>query len=146
MPPHGHPIPARLGRAEACATLSQMMDFSADLAEADGCAVVRVIGELDIATTLQLEEALATAEAGSGAAGLVVDLTATSFCDSTGMTAVLRAHKRAEKERRALVVVCPERNREVTRVLRLLGFDGILEVHDDLEAAVASARRRSAGG
>lgn len=111
-----------------------MPDFHATLDTSDRCAVVRVSGELDIATTPQLEEVLGDAAASGGP--LVIDLTETTFSDSTGMTAVLRAHKRAAVSGAVMAVVCPESNAEVTRVLRLLGFDGVLNLHDRLGTAV----------
>jgi anti-sigma B factor antagonist len=111
-----------------------MPAFDVSLDVAHRCPVVRVDGELDIATAPQLERVLE--EAASGGTPIVIDLTETTFCDSTGMTAILRAHKRAAADETGLIVVCPAENAEVTRVIDLLGFDRILRLSGTVEAAV----------
>lgn len=55
--------------------------------------VVRVEGELDVATAPVLDEAMERAEA-TDAATIVIDLTGVSFIDSTGLRALLGAHAR----------------------------------------------------
>ncbi len=112
-----------------------MIPFDAALDATPTHAAIRVSGELDIATAPLLQAAIDEAQAAD--VPVIVDLTATSFCDSTGMSAVLKAHKHQQDRHRAFVLVCPAHNREVTRVLQLLGFDAVLTVRDTLGAAVA---------
>ena len=72
------------------------MDLSLriDAVERDGLLTLVVQGELDIATSPLLDEALARARA-SDATSIVVDLLAVSFMDSTGLHVLIR-HTRAE--------------------------------------------------
>lgn len=118
-----------------------MPNFDVTLDESAGCAVITVAGELDIATAPLLEDAVATAQAADRP--LVVDMTTTTFCDSTGMTVVLRAHRTAGERGLGFALVCPEENREVTRVLSLLGFDGVLDIHQSRDRAVDRVCRRA---
>jgi anti-sigma B factor antagonist len=113
-----------------------MTMFSATLAERDRSTVVAVAGELDIATTPALEEALEKAELGM--AGVIVDLSATEFADSSGMTSVLRSAKRMHGAGRAFAVICPRDNAEVCRVIDLLGLHEAFAVHDSVDDAEAS--------
>jgi len=65
-----------------------------DTIERDGSLVLMVHGELDIATSPVLDEALARAR-GTDATSIVVDLRSLSFIDSTGLHVLVR-HARAE--------------------------------------------------
>jgi anti-sigma B factor antagonist len=114
-----------------------MVAFDVAVEPADGRAVVVVHGELDIATTPRLEDVLASTE-GGGVEDLIVDLSPTTFCDSSGMAAVLRAHRRAEARGARLVLVCPAGNRDVSRVIRLLGLDEVFELRETRDAADAA--------
>ncbi len=68
-----------------------------DTVERGGSLVLVVQGELDIATSPLLDEALARARA-TDAANIVVDLLAVSFIDSTGLHVLIR-HTRADEGR-----------------------------------------------
>lgn len=115
-------------------TLRGMVPFDATLDAQPTHAVIRVSGELDIATTPLLQVVISKAQTADRP--VIVDVSDTSFCDSTGMSAVLRAHKHAEARGLPFVLVCPEENREVTRVLVLLGFDEVFAVQSSLAEAV----------
>lgn len=72
----------------------------------------------------------------AGALGLVVDLTATTFCDSAGITAITRAVRRAtatDAAVRLAVISTP-----VLRVLDLVGIDRLIQIYPDVDAALAS--------
>ena len=97
---------------------------------------MRVAGELDIATTPRLQQALSHAESNGG--GLIVDLSVTEFADSSGMNEILRAHKRAQAAQRPFAVVCPSSNVDIRRIISLLGFDEVLPLHETLEPALAA--------
>lgn len=68
-----------------------------DTVERDGSLVLAVHGELDIATSPMLDDALAAAR-GTDVARIVVDLLAVSFIDSTALHVLIR-HVRAEDGR-----------------------------------------------
>ncbi len=92
-------------------------------------------GEIDLTNADSLRDALLSA-LNAGALGLVVDLTATTFLDSAGVTALVRASRRAVASETTvrLAVTAPS----VLRVLNLVGIDRLLEVHPSVTDAVAS--------
>ena len=92
-------------------------------------------GEIDITNAEQLRDALLTA-LNAGALGLVVDLTAVTFLDSAGVTALVRASRRAAATEATvrLAVTAPA----VLRVLNLVGIDQVIQVHPGVPEAVAS--------
>lgn len=98
-------------------------------------AVVTAAGEIDLTNAEGLRDALLSA-LNDGARGLVVDMTGTTFVDSAGVTALVRASRRAsatESTVRLAVTAAP-----VLRVLNLVGIDQMIEVHPSVSAAVAS--------
>lgn len=98
-------------------------------------AVVAALGEVDLTNAEGLRDALLSA-LNSGALGLVVDMTATTFIDSAGVTALVRASRRAsatEASVRLAVTATP-----VLRVLSLVGIDQLLDVHPSVTDAMAS--------
>jgi anti-sigma B factor antagonist len=99
-------------------------------------AVVTAAGEIDLTNAEGFRDALLSA-LDAGALGLVVDLTATTFIDSAGVTALARASRRAAASERTtvrLAVTSPA----VLRVLNLVGVDQLIEVHASVTDAVAS--------
>ena len=99
--------------------------FTISTLRADGAvACLSLAGDLDLSTVAILQEALDSAEARSPAA-LVLDLSSLSFMDSTGLHCIARAHERAQRAGRRLVLVpgasCVE------RVVELTGLDKQLE-------------------
>lgn len=98
-------------------------------------AVVTVAGEIDLTNAESLRDALLSA-LNAGALGLVVDMVATTFIDSAGVTALVRASRRAGATQATLrlAVTAPA----VLRVLNLVGIDQLIEVHPSVTEAVAS--------
>jgi anti-sigma B factor antagonist len=95
----------------------------------DGVLVLRVHGELDLVTAPVLEAAVTTALAESPAA-LVLDLTPTTFLDSSGARQVARAARQAGRESSQLQVVCPKDNRTVRLVIDMLELRTLVPVLD----------------
>ncbi|MGZ6707676.1 MAG: STAS domain-containing protein [Solirubrobacteraceae bacterium] len=89
-------------------------------------ATVAVTGELDLATAPRLSSAVA--EHGD-AKVLVLDMTATTFIDSTGVRTLLQAHGRSAGSGSRLVVVAGDG--AVRRVLELCELDGRLTIVGD---------------
>ncbi len=104
-------------------------------------AVVTAAGEVDLTNAEGLRDALLSA-LNAGALGLVADLTATTFIDSAGVAALVRASRRADATGATvrLAVTAPA----VLRVLNLVGIDQLIEVHPSVTAAVASLPERAA--
>ena len=97
--------------------------------------MVTATGEIDITNAESLPDALLST-LNAGARGLVVDMTATTFLDSAGVTALVRASRRASATEAALrlaVTAAP-----VLRVLNLVGIDRLIEVYPSAAAALAS--------
>lgn len=92
------------------------------------------IGELDLATVEILEAAVETA-INEGFNRLVIDLTALSFMDSTGMRALLVTSQRLAEENGTLGVVLT--GGPVARALAVTGVDRLLKLFDTVEAAKA---------
>lgn len=93
--------------------------------ESPQCWVVRVSGELDLDTGPRLREYLAARIAHCPEV-LVADLTDVTFCDSSGLQALLATSRRARLLDRRFVL----RAREHGRVHRLLELAGVLELFE----------------
>lgn len=92
----------------------------------DGVVVLRLRGELDLATASELSEQLGRAE--HDASVVVVDLRGLEFMDSTGVAVLANADRRARERGGRLVVV--RGGQQVQRLLELTGLDQCLEVVD----------------
>jgi anti-sigma B factor antagonist len=94
-------------------------------------AVLSVAGEIDVTTAAAVREAIEWAA--TRAFEIWLDLTATTFMDSSGLHAVATARTRLAEADCRLVVICPAG--PVLRVLTLTGFDQVLEIHPSRRAA-----------
>lgn len=124
------------GRAEA-EKGTGVLDFRVEVDQSDSCVVVRIVGELDIATAPQVVQVFDGI--GDGGPRIVIDLLDTSFIDSTGLTTLFRAHKRFEDDPREFCLVCGPDNAEVRRVIDLMGFDEVFTIYPSLGAAGCDA-------
>lgn len=95
---------------------------------------IELDGELDLANAEKLEAELDQALTG-GEHGVVVDMAALSFIDSTGIALLIATLSRPEAEGRLRFV--PSRAPGVTRVLEITGVDRRLPFADGSEAGVA---------
>ena len=87
---------------------------------------VSIVGELDLAAKHDLDAAIADAFARAPDT-LVVDLSKTTFIDSTGITTLVRAHRRALAQPvRLAIIPAPDR---VHAVFALCGVDSVLPSH-----------------
>ena len=68
--------------------------------------VVAVGGEIDLSCVDEIQRAT-DAALSQGPETVVLDLSAVTFCDSSGIELVVRCHRRAEAQRVRLVVVRP---------------------------------------
>lgn len=106
------------------------------LPDRGGVRVLRADGELDVVSVPPL---LTTA--GSfveGADGVVLDLSAVTFFDSSGVRLVDRLSREASRAGAAFRVVAPSTS-AARRVLDLVGLAALL-ADEDLETAVAATR------
>jgi anti-anti-sigma factor len=92
-------------------------------------------GELDLATTPILEEALAGAGADGGPV-VALDLSELSFVDASGLKAILQAHRRAVRAGRSgLSLLNP--SADIRRLLSLTAIDLTLDVAPEPAAAAS---------
>jgi anti-anti-sigma factor len=93
----------------------------------DGAVVVHVDGELDMATSGALEEALEGTDGGR----VVIDLGGCTFVDSSAVRVLVRAARSAEESGRTLSLVA--RDPGILRVLQIAAVDTMLPVHSTLD-------------
>jgi anti-sigma B factor antagonist len=100
--------------------------------------LVRVGGELDISTVAQLCRAIHVAATGAvRPPRLIVDLTALTFCDSTGLRALIGASTELRVSGGRLAIACLSGG-PVGRLFDIVGARETLRVHDTADAALAS--------
>jgi anti-anti-sigma factor len=97
---------------------------------------VRLEGEIDLASIGQVDAQLMSAEE-AAADSLVLDLTAVTFIDSSGLRSILTAHERLESRGATLVVVKPPPH--VFKLFELTGVDAILHCVDSPVSGEAAA-------
>lgn len=103
----------------------------------EGVPVMAAPAEIDITTAKRLRAVLLDSAA-RGHTTIVVDMTGTVFCDSSGLHTLLRAHQRAVAEGGGLRLVVPS-DGAVRRILNLSGLDLVLPCFSSLTQAVAPA-------
>jgi anti-sigma B factor antagonist len=98
-------------------------------------AVVTLPAEIDTTNADQVRESL-LGVVNQGAASLVADLSQTTFCDSTGVSALVRTFKRATASGGGmrLVVSSPA----VHRVLSITGVDHLMPLYPSVAASLAT--------
>ncbi|MUL44074.1 STAS domain-containing protein [Streptomonospora sp. PA3] len=106
------------------------------------CAVVAVRGEIDLYTAPQLQSGLVNALE-DGARRLMVDMSQVEFCDSTGMSVLLSAMKRARTKEGDLALVAPKPG--VRKVLEVTGLDAVFTIEDSTDALPRTAESSPMG-
>ena len=101
-----------------------------------GVPVLAAPKEVDITNAPSLQSAMLEA-AGLGYGTVVVDMTLTRFCDSSGLYALLAAHKRAQADGGGLLVVATAST--VLRVFALTGVGCLIPHFSSLDDALALA-------
>ncbi len=93
-----------------------------------------VHGEIDLYTVPVLQRELAGALSGAGRVRLIVDLSGVDFCDSTGVNALLAAHRQAREAGGDLELAAPRP--AVRKILQVTGLETVFTVVDDPAHAV----------
>ncbi|HET7387650.1 MAG TPA: STAS domain-containing protein [Nocardioidaceae bacterium] len=104
-----------------------------------GHPVIAPVGELDLATVRALDDILTSAARLS--VHLTVDLSSVQFLDTSVLTVLLRAHRRASRRGGGLVLVgvAPL----IRRLMAITGVDDELAVHDSPDEAVVAWQTRA---
>jgi anti-sigma B factor antagonist len=106
---------------------SERLDDGAD------CVVV-LGGEVDLYTAPELKHELHRL-VGEGATRLVIDMSGTTFIDSTTLGVLLSVVKRVRPDGGAVVLVCPDRN--VKRIFEITLLDRVFSIVDTRDEALA---------
>jgi anti-anti-sigma factor len=102
--------------------------------------VLALPDELDYANARVIAAQL-TAALTPGLPALIIDLTATTFCDSAGIGALARAHGRAAVTGTRIHLAAPAA--AVAHILHVTGLDQLWTIHPTLAAALTGAERQS---
>ena len=97
--------------------------------------IVAVTGEIDLFTAPELKQKLTDAIEG-GKSRIVVDLTETSFLDSTALGVLIGAVKRLRTRDGALVIVNVDQN--IAKTFEITGLDQIFTILGTRDEAVAA--------
>lgn len=110
------------------------MPLTIDQHDQDGCAVLAVHGDLDVATAPALTSA-AFAVIESSPRHLVIDATDLDFCDSTGLAAFVRIAGELEPHGHRLGIAGPRPI--VRRILEVSGLDEAFVVTETVAEATS---------
>jgi anti-sigma B factor antagonist len=104
----------------------------------DDVVVARLTGEIDLSNAVDIGDQLGAGVPNS-ALGLVVDLTATSYLDSSGIHLLFDLGERLTRRQQQLRVVVPA-DAPIRRVLRIVSLGDSVPVMATVEEAEASIR------
>jgi anti-sigma B factor antagonist len=104
--------------------------------------VVAVTGEIDLFTAPEFKQRV-SAPIDAGRSNVIIDLTATTFIDSSSLGVLIGAHRRLKLRGGSLVVVCD--NDAIVKTFRITGLDGVFTLVKTLDDAL-DGDAVSAGG
>ena len=97
--------------------------------------VIALSGEVDLYTAPEFKQQLLEV-IGKGGKDVVVDLTDTTFIDSTTLGVLVGGVKRLRPNGGQLSLVCSDRN--ITKIFEITGLDRVFTIHATREAAVGT--------
>jgi anti-sigma B factor antagonist len=97
--------------------------------------VVAVAGEIDLFTAPEFKQRISE-PIDAGRATVIVDLTATTFIDSSSLGVLIGAHRRLKLQGGTLVVVCD--NESIVKTFRITGLDGVFALVRSVDDATAT--------
>ena len=102
----------------------------------DDAYIVAVRGEIDLFTAPEFKQRM-SAPIDAGRSNLVVDLSETTFIDSSSLGVLIGAHRRLKLRGGSLVVVCA--NEAIAKTFKITGLDGVFTLAPTVEAALSDA-------
>jgi anti-sigma B factor antagonist len=108
-----------------------------ELRNENGVTVVKVSGAIDVASSLELRNVLATVISEAGA-HILVDLSAVTLIDSSGVGVLVTAHRQAEAGGASLVLAAPDG--PAARVFELTRTNKLLRIERTYEEGLAALR------
>src|ERR671939_2209951 len=110
------------------------IDFEiADRKIDDDTHVVAVTGEIDLFTAPEFKQRV-SAPIDAGRSSLIVDLSRTTFIDSSSLGVLIGAHRRLKLRGGSLVVVCDDE--AIAKTFKITGLDGVFTLAPSVEAAL----------
>lgn len=111
--------------------------FNIEVRDEAGVRLIAVTGELDVATTPQLQEQLQEASAAEGA--VLADLCGVDFMDSTGVRSLLEGHNSITGQGRRFAVSCVA-EAAPQQILQMTGLDALIEHYPNRVTAINALR------
>lgn len=103
---------------------------------ATGTAVIALAGEVDLYTAPELKHELVRV-IDAGARGVVVDMTDTTFIDSTTLGVLISGVKRLRPNGGSVELVVTDRN--IRKIFEITGLDRVFALHEERSAALQAA-------
>ena len=94
--------------------------------------VVSVTGEIDLFTAPDFKRSV-SAPIDNGVSHVIVDLTRTTFIDSSSLGVLIGAHRRLRRLEGSLVIVCS--NDAIVKTFRITGLDSVFTIVATLDEA-----------
>ena len=95
--------------------------------------IVSVAGEIDLFTAPEFKQRV-SAPIDEGRTNVIVDLTETTFIDSSSLGVLIGAHRRLRRLEGQLVIVCS--NDAIAKTFRITGLDGVFTIVTTLDEAL----------
>ena len=95
----------------------------------DGLCLVRVVGEIDLSNTSLVTD-LVSQSVPNDASGVVLDLSGTTYLDSSGISMIFRLAERLRYQRQSLRLVVPS-DSPIRAVIELTHVSQVIPVLDD---------------
>jgi anti-sigma B factor antagonist len=118
--------------------MSELVPLTVQVVDERDHTVVRLDGELDLATAPDLDACLQQLAA-AGSVRLLLDLSKVDFCDSTGLNRIVAAARRSAEAGGWLRLAAPQP--QLLRVLELTGLLPQLATYPSLSTARAGGER-----
>jgi anti-sigma B factor antagonist len=110
------------------------IEFAIEDRRVDGNAhVVAVTGEVDLFTAPEFKQRV-MAPIAAGVDRVIVDLTETTFIDSSSLGALIGAHRRLQQRGGRLVVACD--SDAIVKTFRITGLDGVFRIVNSVQTAL----------
>lgn len=133
------PLDRRTGQL-AC---DPVIEPTFEIAEYGRWVLMRVVGEIDMATAPKLRQSVQTVAARKPA-GLVLDLDGVDFIDSTGLGVMVGAARRMRMIDGGFRIACSQPH--LIELFHITRLDEVFDIYESLDAAKASVGGPSAPG
>src|ERR687885_1689466 len=115
----------------------------ADRRVSDDAHLISVRGEIDLFTAPEFKQHV-SAPIDAGVATVVVDLSRTTFIDSSSLGVLIGAHRRLKLRGGSLIIVCDSET--IVKTFRITGLDGVFTLVRSLDDALNGDAVSAGGG